>query len=195
MTNSQNFENLQLNRSINTIDQTSFPRHFTLHWHKYIEIIALPDHTDTAFLPEIRINQTTYKINPGDVLLIWPGELHEIINNSSNQIIGVQFAPTLLNELPDFAPYLNLFRTYRHIQQSLSPYLSQSLLINMERMLSIQKAQEDFCSVESIICLYEMFMEFGTYLKNNTLQNVSQTSTINSNTLEKINMQLHYGKL
>lgn len=193
MTSPKNFENQQFSRTVNTINPAFFPNKFPLHWHKYVEIAACPDtNKPVKKAPVLRINQSTYELNPGDVLFIWPGELHEIISNEENQLIGLQFNTSVFNDLPDFAPFLNLFRTFHHIRQVENPSLTQSMLVHMEHMLSVQERNEVFGGVEELICLYEMFMEFGTYIKETVLKDTAQNTAVNNSTLDKINIACSY---
>ena len=192
MTSDNIYENLQFTQMISTINADSFPRSFPLHWHKYIEIVALPEDANISQLPTLRINQTTYRLNPGDILLIWPGEVHETVENADSQLIGLQFSPTIFNGLPDFTPFLNLFRTYHHIRQFSTPELAQNILVHIQHMFSVQKNQQTFSGVETLICLYEMFIDFGTYIKNTIPKDVQQYSSETGKTAEKINFACSY---
>ena len=192
MTSDNIYENLQFTQMISTINADSFPRSFPLHWHKYIEIIALPEDANISQLPTLRINQTTYRLNPGDILLIWPGEVHETVENADGQLIGLQFSPTIFNGLPDFTPFLNLFRTYHHIRQFSTPELAQNMLVHIQHMFSVQKKQQTFSGVETLICLYEMFMDFGTYIEDTIPKDTHQYSSETDKTVEKINIACSY---
>ena len=192
MTSDNIYENLQFTQMISTINADSFPRSFPLHWHKYIEIIALPEDANISQLPTLRINQTTYRLNPGDILLIWPGEVHETVENVDGQLIGLQFSPTIFNGLPDFTPFLNLFRTYHHIRQFSTPELAQNMLVHIQHMFSVQKKQQTFSGVETLICLYEMFMDFGTYIEDTIPKDTQQYSSETDKTVEKINIACSY---
>lgn len=192
MTSNNFYENLHFTQMISTINADSFPHSFPLHWHKYVEIAALPEDADISQPPTLRINQTTYQLNPGDILLIWPGEVHEIIENADSQLMGLQFSSTVFNELPDFTPFLNLFRTFHHIRQSDTPELAQNMLIHIQHMFSVQKNQQTFSGVETLISLYEMFMDFGTYIKNTIPKDTQQYSPESAKTVEKINIACSY---
>ncbi len=192
MVSTNKYENLHFDHMINTINTGFFPNSFPLHWHKYIEIVALPENATITKAPTLRINQTLYQLAPGDILLIWPGEVHEIIENNDSQLIGLQFSITVFSELPDFTPFLNLFRTFHHIRLLSSPELAQSMLIHIQHMLSVQESQETFSGVETLICLYEMFIDFGTYLKNTILKDTEQYAASTGKTIEKINIACSY---
>ena len=192
MTTNSNFENLQFNQSINTIHSNDFPVNFSLHWHKYAEIIALPENTNIMNSPVIKINQKEYSLHPGDILCIWPGELHETIHNNEKNLIGLQFSTTLFNELPDFAPYLNIFRSFHHISLDNTPQLTEALMPYIHHIFSILDSQNSFKSIEALIALYEMFMHFGSYVNDTMLKETLSTLPGTKKSLEKINLACSY---
>ena len=192
MTNNSIYENLHFTQMISTIDADSYPHSFPLHWHKYIEIAALPEDAVINRTPILHINQTAYQLSPGDILLIWPGEVHEIVENADSQLMGLQFSSTIFNELPDFAPFINHFRTFHHIRQSDTPELAQNMLVHIQHMFSVQRNQQTFSGVETLICLYEMFMDFGNYIKNIIPKDTQQASPEIGKTTEKINIACSY---
>lgn len=186
------FEDLQFSYNCNTINTDFFPTKFELHWHKYIEIAALPENATIEHLPVLRINQTIYELHPGDVLFMWPGELHEILENQDKQLIGVQFSSTLFHTLPDFSPYLNFFRTFHLIRQEETPELAQNMQIYLNHMLAVEKIENPFCGVEILIHLCEMFIEFGTHINHTLLKDTISLTNRASSSLEKINLACRY---
>lgn len=191
-TTTTQYENLNFDNHINIIQADFFPTRFSLHWHKYVEIALLPLGANIEHSPIIRINQVTYAFQPGDLLFIWPGELHEIVDNKEGKLIGLQFSSTLLNNLPDFIPYLNLFRTYHHILHSQTPELAKELLPYIDQMLVIQKNKFHFEGTKLLIQLYQLFMSFALYLDDTVLKGTSTTLHGSNVSLEKINLACQY---
>ncbi len=190
MNNAGSFENLKFNRSVNTI--STVPTHFPLHWHKYIEITAVVADSSAQDSPRIRINQEVYTLENGDLAFVWPGEVHEIVNNSSKNMIAIQFSPAIFNELQDFAPYLNLFRSFHVIRHDEHPALAESMQVCMQQMLKIQQSQDTFKDTECLISLYEMFMEFGEHVKNNLTTQSSESKSASNKTLAKMRQACSY---
>lgn len=193
MTSAVNFENYQFNQNINTIGNDFFPHQFPLHWHKYIEVIAAFDSEDTE-VPDavIQINQTMHTLRPGDILFVWPGELHEIIKNEGQNLVGLQFNTGLLSELSDFAPYTNLFRTIHHMRALELPGLTMNMHGHIKNMLEIRASRGPFHNVECQICLYEMFMDFANFIRERMASDKLGSGAIGSNTLEKMNLACNY---
>lgn len=190
MDSSKDFENLHFNRAINIIP--SFPASFPTHWHKYVEVIAYPYGSGISKPCKITISQVDYLLTPGDLIFIWPGELHEISQNENRKLMGVQFSPTLFNEVPDFSPYLRHFKNYHLLNHDTYPELSENLLYHFQQIFLIQKNDNPFRSVEALICLLELFIELGTYVKNNRKSPYFQASDAKDKTLEKMEAACTY---
>lgn len=162
MTKNDKYESVSLKNTINAMK--ACPSTFDLHWHNQVEIIALPQSIATNVPHTISINQTVYNLLPGDLIFIWSGELHEIIANEDEALLGLQFASTIFNELPDFAPFIHIFRTKHLVSHSHESDIADILYTHIERIFEIQSTNDIFCGVESVICLYELFMDFGRHL-------------------------------
>ncbi|MCM1569028.1 MAG: helix-turn-helix transcriptional regulator [Roseburia sp.] len=134
----------------------------------------------------LRVHQTDYLLHPGCLLFVWPGELHEILQNKGG-LIGLQFSPLLLNELPDFAPFLHLFRNCHYISPESSPALAENIQAHIQHILKLQSAPGNFHDVEALICLLELFMELGKHIENTLARDIAQGSGNAGKTLEKIN--------
>ncbi len=192
MTVKNTFENRSFNRDINIIRANNFPIQYPTHWHKYIELLYFPANADTKQFPIITINQITHHMHPGDIVIIWSGELHHITNNRDKQLIGLQFSSTLFSELPDFAPYLNLFRTFHHIHKDGNPNLSQKMTSHIEQMLSLPKSELPFYGVETLIVLYRLFIDFASIIKSSSITESDFTRTFSNKTFEKISLACRY---
>lgn len=192
MTTQNTYENIQFKDKINTIPATGFPVSFSLHWHKYVEIIALPPDAIISSNPILRVNQTTYSISPGELLFIWPGELHETCNNKEKQLIGLQFSTTLFTDISDFASYLNCFRAFHLLNYTNTPLLYKKLMLHVQYILSLHSSNAPFKETESIIELYKMFMDFTLFLNDQSNINSTTAATDMTKLLPKINTACNY---
>ncbi len=188
MKQAENFENIPFEYTINTISTNYFPESFPLHWHQYVEILCLPENTKIGQLPRIRIENEEYVLSPGDLLLIWPGELHEVVQNKDKKVVGLQFTSSLFNELPELGAYLNAFRRHHLISYATQTELAQNMSTHILHMLSLKEEQAAFSSVQIRIALYEMFIAFGMHIRQ-TEQELPNTI---SDTTEKMNIACNY---
>jgi AraC-like DNA-binding protein len=83
----------------------SEPDNYPLHWHTAAEII-LPLHNGYT----VRVSDVTYTPGPGDILIIPPGELHEIEAPESGARLILQVDVGLLQRLQLLEPALQLMR-------------------------------------------------------------------------------------
>ena len=185
-----NYERLHFHQTINTIPASYFPTNYPVHWHRYVEItMLLPDASPKKF-PVIKINQETYTLHPGDILFIWPGELHEIIENSEHVLTGLQFSGMYFNELPDFAPFTHLFKRIHLLKANGDP-LSTLLMPHLEQIFALHHTKPIFYNIKTSICLSEMFIELGTYLRNTAVP-AESGFVLSDSSLDKINIACRY---
>lgn len=181
-----NFENLHFEHSINLIDAPNYPTSYPLHWHKYVELAYLPEDCSSKDLPVIQCNQKTYTLYPGDVFFIWPGDLHETRKNHSKTLLGMQFTASILNEQPDFIPFLHLFRAVHLFSYNDAPHMAQCMHYHLGHILTLDRNKEAFYHTQKLICLLEMFMEFGQHLKETRFTNGNSVTDYSVQTLLKI---------
>ena len=165
MTKNEQFEKLYLSSSVNPILPENYPASYPLHWHQYVEIMALPHNVTPTVPPTVTINNHTYSLQPGDLLFAWSGELHEIHQNTDKQVIALQFPGNLITELSEFMPLLNSFRSIHMVSASQYPELSQQLHAHLNHMCELKMSKTPFYNVEILICLYELFIALGAYIR------------------------------
>lgn len=158
---SGSYENIQFHRDINVLG--NIPQKFPLHWHKYVEICAMTKELPEKDCPRIRSNHTIYTLAHGDILCIWPGEVHEIVQNSKDAIRVIQFMPNLVSELRDFSPYIHLLRSLHHISREKQASLAAEIQTYIKEIYDCQSSGLLFSETKAIIALYKMFIEIGTY--------------------------------
>ncbi len=185
-----NIEYLSLENGIRVITPKFYPRSFPLHCHQCIEIVALLETTGSQKSVLIRVNQTLYQLETGDILFIWPGELHEVIEADTTSPMAVQYDTYLIQNLTEFSPYINLFRSFQHISKNEMPELSNSLMIHLHKMASIQQEYETFYKTKCVIYLIEMFMAFTIYLNKDNNSSIKHSRTLK--TMDKINDACSY---
>lgn len=81
------FENNHFaNSYVYDISISHVPAYFGLHWHHYIEIVLAQD---DGIIYEV--NGEAFPLKPGDLLFIWPGELHAVsTTNREHRLIMLQ---------------------------------------------------------------------------------------------------------
>lgn len=146
-------EILNLDFDVNVIPRENYPLNYPIHWHKEIEIIYYPLYNATDINPVTEISGKEYELSPGDILLIWQGELHRTIKNPDKKLIGFQFDSALLQSLTDFIPYIPKLRRLHHLKSNTHADLVMSLSSYLDDICDLDKDQESFYRVEKIINL------------------------------------------
>ena len=103
--------------SINAI-WNDLPERFPMHWHTVGEIIcALKDHQIFC------VQGREYVLDEGDILFIWPGELHAIMQAEADSYVILQYYHDLLDKFADLSILKNHVLNHHLIRAnaSLSP--------------------------------------------------------------------------
>lgn len=192
MTKNEQFEKLQLTSMVNPILPTDCPDTFPLHWHQYVEIMALPPHIRTEINPTVTISNTEYVLHPGDITFAWSGELHEIHNNLDKQVIALQFPGTLISGLEEFIPLLNAFRSIHFLSGTAHPETTRKLYSHLQHMMELKNESVPFNSVQILICLYELFIELGNYVHTHRIISNPKRADFSTQSVNKMTQACTY---
>ena len=108
------------------------PGSFPLHWHSTVEIIMPLQNTYT-----VTMNKTTYHLQENEILIIPPGELHELTPPDTGFRLVLLFDLSSLNKFKGFTRLFSLFSLSSHITQETMPEIYEK-----ERELLLQVAEE-----------------------------------------------------
>ena len=184
-------EQLHFDSEINTVSYSRYPSKYLLHWHQYAECIAIVKPNSKAI---VSINQKTMTMNYGDIYFIWPGELHEIIDNTESSIIALQFPMSLIINKKDFATHADLYRDNCFLSYSENPDLNSALLDDFNKIMRISQDDiQHFRNIQMTITLYEMFITLTTELINKGSRRLN-TDTSSSSIHDKIELACSYIK-
>ena len=116
------FENNHFaNSYVYDISISHVPAYFGLHWHHYIEIVLAQDN---GIIYEV--NGETFPLKPGDLLFIWPGELHAVsTTNREHRLIMLQLDADFLEKRVDFQSVAYLFYQIRLLNQNNFPEIEK----------------------------------------------------------------------
>lgn len=192
MSNNKQYENLYFANPINLI--MNVPQKYDLHWHKFTEILFYPSTSASKDRPGINIDHTEYTMQPGDILFIWSSEMHSVECNNANSLIGIQFPSTLMTDLPEFASFAHLFRSYHLIsaEDSAMNPLAVYMQAKLDQIIELRKSKGAFHCVKELIALYELFIQFGNHLQNTLLPIDISNKQGNSRTIDKINQACRF---
>ena len=138
-------------------------RSYQAHWHSYGEIVLVGPGKTNDFM----VNQNTYHLVEGDFLLVWPMEMHAIIDADRKDSLIIQFSNSFINSLFELQRVMHFYKNLhvvcihshpqladrlRHIAVQMKDiFLSGSFdrelrccMLLMEFMLILDKHREEF---------------------------------------------------
>lgn len=81
-------------------------RNYKRHWHSYGEIILVGSGDRHIFM----VNQNTYDLVSGDFVLVWPREMHEVVDTNLEEALIIQFSNAFMNSLFDLQRIMHFYR-------------------------------------------------------------------------------------
>ncbi|MBR5635674.1 MAG: helix-turn-helix transcriptional regulator [Pseudobutyrivibrio sp.] len=144
-------------------------RSYKRHWHSYGEIVLLGPGDNQI----VRVNQDTYSLTSGDIILIWPREMHEFIDCNLEESIVIQFSNEFMNSLFDLQRIIHFYRNLHVLCINSHPELVGRLTTIIHRMKKIfysdsQDKELKCCMLLMKIALHldEHKNEFAPEIKN-----------------------------
>ena len=102
----------------------------------------------------MNVGQTSYPLHAGDILLIWPGELHELAENPDRTSNVFQFSQSLLDTRREFANFIKYFKRYHLLSFSENPERNLSMLFSFRNLMAKADEKDDpFHEIEMLISL------------------------------------------
>lgn len=172
------YENLN-SFTINPMDQMYLPPFYPMHWHEHIELLAIP--IDASSTATIRVNQRDYCLHPGDWLVIWSGELHEIKENIGKELIGLQIPIIQIQSQPDLMSYSRFYRHVHYLAFQEHEQVSEQMHWQLNQMFALRDEKKEFYRLEMMICFYELFMDLCRFLGNTFSVDTKEQESINKN--------------
>ena len=81
-------------------------RSYKAHWHSYGEILLVGPGKTNIY----KVNQNTYDLVEGDFVLVWPMEMHAIIDADREKSLVIQFSNAFMNTLFDLQRIMHFYR-------------------------------------------------------------------------------------
>jgi AraC-like DNA-binding protein len=98
-------------------------RSYKTHWHSYGEILVVGPGQTNIF----QVNQNNYHLVEGDIVLVWPMEMHAIVDADRKEALVIQFSNIFMNSLFDLQRIMHLYRNLHVICVNTHPELAGKL--------------------------------------------------------------------
>lgn len=149
----------------------SSPCSFPPHWHLSAEFI-LVSRDNCSY----EVNHKKYLLNEGDILLVWPAEVHAVIETPQNASLILQFSSDIISSLKDIDLISNKLRSIHLIRRG-SGELYRALYDNIKSCYEIYYSEELFTETRIKMKIVEMLYRIACFA---VLRSDSETAPASS---------------
>lgn len=135
------------------------PGSFPMHWHSTAEIIMPIQNGYT-----VTMNKTTYSLKENEILVIPPGELHELTPPDSGYRMVLMFDLSILNKCKGFTRLFSLFSLPRLITKETKPEIYEK---ELALLLRIAEEYADGGDMSELAILSMLIQFFVLLARNN----------------------------
>ena len=135
-------------------------RNFEYHWHSAVEIVSPIRNIFT-----IMIHDKKYVLNPGEIIVIPSGELHETIAPPEGERYICLFDLDCISKIKSFSSILPFFTSAIIISNDTAPAIVKPCLDIIERMAETYFAEEPMWELK----MYSEILEFFAIIGQNRL--------------------------
>lgn len=155
------------NNSTMRIWYNDIPDDFEEHWHTALELIVPMDN-----YYDITVNQTTYRVNPGELFIIPPGELHSLQAPESGVRFIYLFDISFVANFNGFARLQTILAHPIHMTKESHSDIYESCYILLSKMRNEYFTQNDMAE----FIIYSLLMNFFAKLGQHHLESVALES-------------------
>ena len=134
-------------------------RSYQAHWHSYGEFLLVGPGKTNIYM----VNQKTYEMVEGDFLLVWPMEMHAIIDADRKESLVIQFSNAFINSLFDLQRIMHFYRDLHVVCINSHPELVAKLRALADQMKEIWLAAEADRELRCCMLLMEFMLTLDAY--------------------------------
>jgi AraC-like DNA-binding protein len=154
-------------------------RSYQAHWHSYGEILLVGPGKTNIY----SVGKNTYELAPDDLILIWPMEMHSIVDADREKALDIQFSNAFINSLFDLRRIMHMFRSLHIICVKAHPELAAKLKVIAIRMKEIFFSDRSEREIRCCMLLMEFMLtldqhreEFASEMKNGAPYSYTDTA-------------------
>ena len=145
------------------VTRDATPEIFPPHWHNAAEFtVALKDGC------RYKVGDTSFRLSAGDILLVWPGQIHETVKIPAKGAVFIQFSSLILENNMDLLSISGFLYDHHLISASedteLAKYISDKIL-EIER---IHSSGDPFAETKCKGRIYEILLKLGEKIVSET---------------------------
>lgn len=139
-------------------------RSYQSHWHSYGEILLVGPGKTNIYC----VGKNTYELVPDDIVLVWPMEMHSIVDANREDSLVVQFSNAFINSLFDLRRIMHMYRNLHIICVETHPVLAAELKSLIFQMRDIFFSERHDREIRCTMLLMEFMLKLLEYRKELT---------------------------
>ncbi len=169
-----------------SITYENAPTSFPVHWHSAAEFtVILQDNC------RYRIGDTEYTAMAGDVVLVWPRELHEVISVPKDGSVFIQFSSSLLENNLDLVSLSRILTRHHIIENKKEPVLTGAIHEKIMRIKEIFQSNDYLNETRCKLITGEIILLISEYILREQQASLGPENDINRSG-ERIRAILNY---
>ncbi len=144
------------------------PESFHSHWHNAAEFTVILKNGC-----RYRVADKMYTLDKGDILLIWPRELHEIIHVPHEGSEFIQFSSELLENNLDLISVSKFLTEYHIIQSKKEPELTKKIIEQFDEIRRILSSDDQFAETKCKLCVYNIILLAAEYVMHEEQEKIN----------------------
>lgn len=144
-------------------------RSYKTHWHSYGEILLVGPGKTNIY----NVGKNTYDLVQDDIVIVWPMEMHSIVDANREDSLVIQFSNDFINSLFDLRRIMHMYRNLHVICINAHPELAakqKDILLKMKEIFFSERGDREIrcCMLlmEFMLTLLEYKNELSPELKN-----------------------------
>lgn len=135
------------------------PDVFPPHWHNDAEFLLVMKKGC-----KYRIDGVVFEGDVGDVILVWPRELHEVLHNPKNGVVFIQFSSYLIESNSDFAAASHFLHECHIIKRAENSELTEKITELFCKIRDIHDKKCYFTETRCKLLVYEILLLIGEFI-------------------------------
>lgn len=136
-------------------------RSYQAHWHSYGEILLVGPGKTNIYC----VGKNTYELVPDDIVLVWPMEMHSIVDANREDSLVIQFSNAFINSLFDLRRIMHMYRNLHIICVKSHPELAGKLKNIISQMKEIFFSERQDREIRCTMLLMEFMLKLLEYRK------------------------------
>lgn len=137
-------------------------RSYQTHWHSYGEILVVGPGKTNIY----KIGKNTYELVQDDIVLVWPMEMHSIVDADREKALVIQYSNAFMNSLFDLRRIMHMFSNLHVICINAHPELARRLKDITEKMKEIFFSDRSDKEIRCCMLLMEFMLTLFDFRKD-----------------------------